>query len=362
MPTRLTGLLLVAGWLVILTLGVLVRLFTSSLAGDPASLWGTLRRQIHFVGPWILLTPAVGWLARRHDLAGGRWRTSLLVHVLGLGAVVFLHAIVNGVTYPLFYPGSPAPDLGRRVFVQLASAAPISLLFYATVVAATHGLEFLIRAKQREVLAPQLEARLAEAQMAMLRTRLQPEVLTAAVEASADLVSRDLKRARRLLVRLGDLLRANLETTRRSYVELEEELRLVRLYLDLRSEIGSGRTTLAVDVPGTLMSARVPGFVLRSLVERLLPGHGESDAVSEVVVRGRRNGQDLQLEIGVTGRGGSGARAADRPPRTETWEMTAGRKSLYPGSVKIWTESADGGRWRFVLRMPLELPSERIAE
>lgn len=232
-PRYVPVLLVVGAWGAVLVLGASTRAFTFGLGVETRAPWTSPGRQLQFVGPWILLTPAVISVARRFRPSDRRWAVSVVIHLAGVAGVTVLHAAANALLHRLSV-AAPPPGFRELFAVQISSAAPMSCLFYVTVVAAAHGYDFLVRSKRREVLTPRLEARLAQAQMMTLRTRLQPDLLVDILEKAAELVRPDPERARGLLVRLGDLLRANLETSRRPLVRLREEIELVRLYTELR--------------------------------------------------------------------------------------------------------------------------------
>jgi hypothetical protein len=73
---------------------------------------------------------------------------------------------------------------------------------------------------------------LAQAQLA-LRAQLQPHFLFNTLNAVVALVSEDPPAAKRVTVRLAELLRATLAATERSSLPLREELELTRRYLDI---------------------------------------------------------------------------------------------------------------------------------
>src|SRR4051795_9875305 len=88
-----------------------------------------------------------------------------------------------------------------------------------------------LRTKERGV--PEARPRAAEAQLASIESRVQPHFLFNTLNSIAALVHDDPAGAERMTGQLAALLRSALDSTAMPLVSLEDELRVVRAYLDI---------------------------------------------------------------------------------------------------------------------------------
>src|SRR5262249_2751281 len=90
-----------------------------------------------------------------------------------------------------------------------------NVIFYWAIVAVGHVLNYYRRWRERELLASQLEAKLAQTQLQILKMQLHPHFLFNTLNAISELVHQDVELADRMLAQLGDLLRATLDQAHR---------------------------------------------------------------------------------------------------------------------------------------------------
>jgi two-component system sensor histidine kinase AlgZ len=186
--------------------------------------------------------------------------------------------------------------------------------------------------------ARQLAVRAKQAELSALQARVRPHFLFNTLNTGATLVHLRPDEAERLLLDLADLFRAALGGARA--IPLEEELALIRRYLEIESLRFRERLRVRWSLPDTLPDVRVPTLSIQPLVENAIkhgieriPGGGEvSIAVlsergevkivienpiptdSAASTRGHNVGlpaSSAQIEAFTEGRGGVDTRVAD---------------------------------------------------
>jgi LytS/YehU family sensor histidine kinase len=122
-----------------------------------------------------------------------------------------------------------------------------------------------LRTKERD----EAEARrlAAEAQLASIESRVQPHFLFNTLNSIAALVHNDPAGAERMTGQLAALLRSALDSTATPLVPLEEELRVVRAYLDIEQVRFGDRLRYTVDLGDGAAAALVPRMGLQTLIE-----------------------------------------------------------------------------------------------
>jgi sensor histidine kinase YesM len=287
---------------------------SSTLGGHPVS-WGkSLALQLPVAAAWILAAPGILWLGRRFPLTTARWRTSVAVHLLVSLSFIFLLDLVTSWFTPLILrpSGTLQPLLARtaRLFVIWVFSDG---LIYWTILTVSYAVEHYRRFRERELIAAQLEAQLAQADLQALKSQLHPHFLFNALHTIGSLVrTGDRDNAIKVTAGLGDLLRRMLEGATRQEVPLKQELDFIRSYLDIEQIRFRDRLQVRFDVDPGVEDARVPHLILQPLVENAIR-HGIAPHLfaGRLTIAAHKIGQRLQLSVRDDGPGagdGDGAR------------------------------------------------------
>ena len=113
----------------------------------------------------------------------------------------------------------------------------------------------------------QLEAGLNQAQLEVLRARLNPHFLFNSLQNISVMTGQDPQTASRMLTRLGDLLRAVLRQDSQPETTLREEIALTRSYVALEQMRFGDRLNVGFEIAPDAQEALVPCFLLQPLIE-----------------------------------------------------------------------------------------------
>lgn len=268
--------------------------------------WGlAFRRAFEEWYVWMVLALGVMAFARRYpfDRAGvGRW---LAVH--------FGAALLTSVAYVTIYAAilDGQRSIDGTVFVfgvvfkkVILHFFLLNLLVYWIVVLLCQGWQFYVRYHEREREASDLEKALVNARLEALRMQLNPHFLFNALNAVSALIHERPQVADRLVVRLSELLRSNLQGGRSHEVPLREELELLRGYLEIEEARFEERLKVEFEIQEEAKAVLVPSFVLQPLAENAIR-HGIEQLESDgrLLVSARRDAQCLELRIRDNGPG-----------------------------------------------------------
>ena len=154
------------------------------------------------------------------------------------------------------------------------------------------------RRAELELSAAHADAELAQAQLQILRHQLHPHFLFNTLNAISALMHQDVEAADRTLGQLSELLRQALDSSAIQEWTLQEELTLLRQYLEIQHVRFSDRLASRITVEDQTKRLAVPPFMLQPLVE---------NAIEHAVARRRTGGRidiratlkdpDLVIEI-----------------------------------------------------------------
>jgi two-component system LytT family sensor kinase len=314
-PIEILGI--VAGWTFVGALAAIGRVF------DPrvpllSSEVNTALVALSFIeyAIWALLTVPIVWVATRVDAtAEYRIRRRVALVVLGLGIAVAVDTSLRLIRNELLPP--PRTPIGAAfratdvkeglLSFQFLDDFMIYLLVLGTGLTRNYFIRYRDRLGEARRLnneAADLRAQLAEARLAALRSRLNPHFLFNTLNAVAALVERDPSGVRRMLARLGELLRFSLDESNEQEVTVAREVELVRLYIEIMEVRFQGRLDAQLNIDESAKQALVPTLLLQPLVENAFK-HGVSmiEDTGVVSVEVHREGSDLLLEVTDNGPG-----------------------------------------------------------
>src|SRR6185436_4690422 len=210
-----------------------------------------------------------------------------------------------------------------------------------------------LRTKERD----EAEARrlTAEAQLASIESRVQPHFLFNTLNSIASLVHDDPAGAERMTGQLASLLRSALDSTATPLVTLDDELRVVRAYLDIERVRFGDRLRYSVDLPDGAGQKLVPRMALQTLVENSVK-FAVSPRREGATIVVRAQAVDRRLAIAVDDDGpGFGPRAR---PAGHGLDLLAGRLAMLFGDGAALRVESRPGRSVVTIEVPDDGPAK----
>jgi signal transduction histidine kinase len=276
----------------------------------------------------------------------------------GLVAPLFVAAVATGVffaglllaTRAVIVDYVPAP-MGREPYGQgdvLRVGFTMGLTYFAV-----WALAFVLpmiaeTARMRALEADKLRT---EAELAQLRSHLEPHFLLNTLNAIAGLVTEDPRQARRLLGNLGDLLRDSMAPEGEMQT-LDEQIAWLRRYALILETRHAGHLAFRWDIGDGTPGALLPRLLLQPLLENAVK-HGALMRAGggQILVRTELSGTKLVCTVQDNGPG-----IPDKPTRDGAFGLVSVRRRLalrYSNAATLRLESSAAGT-RSVVELPLE--------
>jgi hypothetical protein len=302
---------------------------------------------------WLAAAVFIVRLTRRHPLDRQRPWTSLAIH---LACAIALATVFTGFRMLWYQAFNPFPYLDTRVSMWFWRTFREQFVggftLYWAVVGVHHAFANYSRFRQRDLEATLIRGELAEARLAALRLQLRPHFLFNALNTVASVLEENPRKARRIIGRLGELLRASLRTDASALVTLREEVELVEAYLEIESERFGGRLGHDIDVAPTALDVCVPSFILQPLLENAIR-HGivPREGPGHVTLRARLQNETLEIQVEDDGVG-----LAEGPIRDGIGLGNARRRleATYGARASLALEARAAGGLTVRLRMPAQ--------
>ena len=307
---------------------------------------------------WAAIAPLIVLLGRHIRVEGRSTLGRIPLWVLaGLGfgalhsALYMLISHYAGWLVPPPPPEKPNVWFGIRWRVNDAMAA--NMLSFVLIALGYHAVQYAYAMQDQARREAQLAGRLAESELQILKMQLQPHFFFNTLHTISALMDDDVRAARRVLSRLGDLLRLSLDNMAAHEVSLREELEFLRHYVDIQQARFQERLRIDIDVDDGLLDARVPSLVLQPIVENAIRHGIEPRAAGgSVTIRAARSDAMLRLVVRDDGTGmpnGNGSRAREGVGLVNTRARLA---HLYGDRQRLELRAADGGGVEVTIELP----------
>jgi two-component system LytT family sensor kinase len=253
---------------------------------------------------WAALTPIILYLSRRFPIERRNWPRKIIRHLFfsAVTSLVLIGVYVF-VTNSIALHGARKP-FGLAFRSLFIIEFHVSLLTYWAIVGIDHAFAYYRKYRERELVATQLEARLAQAELQVLKMQLHPHFLFNTLNAISALMHRDVEAADKMVARLSDLLRSTLENVGVQEVSLKQELEMLERYLEIEQTRFQDRLTVQMRIEPETLDARVPNLILQPLVENAIQhGIAPRSSAGRIEIRAARENGTLKLDIEDNGRG-----------------------------------------------------------
>ncbi|MGD9630268.1 MAG: sensor histidine kinase [Pyrinomonadaceae bacterium] len=302
-----------AKWLLIFGVWTLFALFFASqfalqnqLSENPIPFWRILSWQLVSGYAWFVFSPIILTLSAKYPFEDQKWKVSVPIHVVASILVSLCLLAVDAFILP---------KLGYLARFQLTSFFEtykilffvnfhFSIAIYWAVVAIHQAILYYRKYRERELKTSQLEARLAQSRLQVLKMQLHPHFLFNTLNAISELIHRNPDVADRMITDLSDLLRMSFENLEVQEIPLSQELEFLRKYLEIEQTRFHDRLEVKMEIAADTLDASVPNMILQPLVENAIK-HGispKADGGHINVTAARSNGH-LQISVSDDGVG-----------------------------------------------------------
>jgi sensor histidine kinase YesM len=317
--------------------------------------------------PWAVLSPLAWWVERRFPVE--RRRAALHIFVIAIASIPICYIALEisaSLVRVLEYVFSRIGYSGMTFTMAPTREVILEEFMYWSVIAVGWTIRRIARGRQNErenarlaLAKSELENSLRNAELEVLRMRLNPHFLFNTLQNISTLVRHEPQTADQMLIRLGDLLRASLRGNSTSEVTLDSELKLTRAYLDIEKLRFGDRLSIVVEAAPETELALVPTLLLQPLVENAIKHGLRTSAGGKIAIETTAENGQLMISVrdnGIGMRAGEPKSSDSGIGLSSTIERLA---RMYPDhhQFRFLTPAEGGTEIRITLPLRLENPT-----
>jgi two-component system, LytTR family, sensor kinase len=310
-------------------------------------------------GLWGLASPLCLWYIWKRPLTRADWKQSLPYQIAGWIVIPALLTLPLQLARLAASRALDAPELYSPLNLLAFSRLYLNaFLAYLDVLLAGLAIYYARDARSKQLQASKLQARLAEAQLDVLRMQLHPHFLFNTLNTVSALMHRDVQAADRMLALLGDLLRDSFEKIGAQEVSLKQELGFLEKYLEIEKTRFRDRLSVETAIDPETLDAELPNLMLQPLVENAIRhGIARRREAGHIRLAAWRDGDRLELRVRDNGPGlssegellgGSGVGLSNTQARL---------RQLYGAAHRFELLAPETGGLEVVLSIPFKLRS-----
>jgi len=238
------------------------------------------------------------------------WPARVAFYLFLFFAFAPAHFLIRPLVLPLVVRATPSapvtsPKLTYRSKVSIAAMTfwVPDLMGFVCMVVAFNAWAYAQETQRRAVNQERLAARLASAELQVLKMQLQPHFLFNTLNTIYNLAPQNSRKAQSMIARLSDLLRLSLDHVSSNMVPLQQELEFLDNYLDIEKTRFEERLQVVRNIAPEALDAAVPNLLLQPLVENAIRhGIGKKASGGTIEIQAIKAGDRLKISITDDGR------------------------------------------------------------
>lgn len=146
----------------------------------------------------------------------------------------------------------------------------VGWVLYALVVSFYYLVSYYNELKERAVKESELKNLITQAELRSLKFQINPHFIFNSLNSMSALTEIDPKKAKEMIIKLADFLRYILATNDREKNKLSEELKNIRLYLEIEKIRFEDKFDYSENIDEECKKAEIPNMLLQPLFENVI--------------------------------------------------------------------------------------------
>jgi len=181
---------------------------------------------------------------------------------------------------------------------SLAWRFVVGILFYAIIVSLNYVIIYYNNFREKELKESELNSLVKEAELKTLKYQINPHFIFNSLNSISSLTISNPEKAREMTIKLSDFLRSTLSKNEKMKTILSEELKTIKIYLDIEKTRFEEMFEYVEDISNECSSIEVPAMLLQPVFENAIK-HGVYESIEKVIIKMncKKDGEYLKITI-----------------------------------------------------------------
>ncbi len=278
-------------WLILALINFLLLYFGTEITGT-AAVTDSLVYTILLGGMGLSL-----WYPAKYiPLEQNKITKVLLSHTIGAILAAILWILIG--TYLMLSVIGFGDKYETFIYSTLPWRFLIGILFYALITSFYYMIIYYTGFNERMIKEAELKNLVTEAELKSLKFQINPHFIFNSLNSMSALTEIDPQKAKSMILKLADFLRYILATNDREKNKLSEELKNIRLYLDIEKVRFEDKFEFKEEIETECLNVDIPNMILQPIFENVIK-HAVYETLEKVVLTLRCKIKDDYLKISI---------------------------------------------------------------
>lgn len=157
------------------------------------------------------------------------------------------------------------------------------VIFYAILTMINYLIIYYNIYQQKTLQEAELKTNLKEAELKSLKYQINPHFIFNSLNSISSLTLYDPGKAREMTIKLSDYMRGMLSKNEKQFNKLNDELKNIRLYLDIEKVRFEDKFEYIEEVPEEILESKIPNMLFQPLFENAIK-HGVYESLDKVTL------------------------------------------------------------------------------
>jgi two-component system, LytTR family, sensor kinase len=160
----------------------------------------------------------------------------------------------------------------------------IGIMYYALITSFYYMIIYYTGFQERIIKESELKNLVTQAELKTLKFQINPHFIFNSLNSMSALTEIDPAKAKRMILKLADFLRYILATNERQQSKLSEELKNIRLYLEIEKVRFEDKFEYVEEIGDACTQAEIPSMILQPLFENAIK-HAVYETLDKVILK-----------------------------------------------------------------------------
>ena len=257
------------------------------------------------VQDWFIITIFIVFLVFTTKFMIDRKTKLIYIILIHLFFSFFIGAFTISISWLiriLNYPNWSLKQSFSRAFESFIQLVDLHFLIYMSLVTIIYMYYYFKKNKENELEAMKLQDQLTKSHLQFLQSQMNPHFLFNTLNGIHSLMDINISKSKNMVVDLSELLRNILDKKDQNLIELQEELDVLKKYIDIKKTRFSDQLNIILEIDKGLENVLVPNMLIQPLIENSTKhGYGENHSTLDVLVKITSENEKLIIKVENTG-------------------------------------------------------------